>query len=559
MRRAALYRRVSTPGQVDGFSLTVQLERLSELAEAQGYECEDFCDPGLSGEKLEERPALMALLGRLDEFEAVLVVDESRLARSEPVAFAIRGYLREAGVRLVTLQGETDLSDPDESLMSAVRTIFGLAEQTRRTQRMTQGWDRAALEGLWTGGPAPLGYRLAKTPTGHTTLEVDPEGAAFVRMVVGMVVDDGLSVYEAAKRLSAPGYRTRNGELWGHRNLGHHLRRRHLLGEIPYNSAGGPVLRQFPPLIPGHRFADLQAVLGGRTRPTPQKRHTYPFSGRVACECGGRLVGTYRNDRAARYYVCNRAANSAVTGRKCPAHPHNHRADRLETLLWGPIRATLADPGRLQAAALAQAEGKGPDPAELRSRTADRRRRLGSIGEERVRTFRDARQLGLTNPEIRHLLSQLAEEHDTLSRELRTLEAQVRLAESRSDPIAQARRLAQAAVATLDNPTLGDQAALIDLLDIQVTPTQDGYEIAGSIPLTTEQVTTDGKMATREPQHPRPSRERPTRRLPHIAPLHRSPAGGYPARVAVGCPTRGGGPPLSGPPGMGRAGEGVRR
>lgn len=63
MRRAALYRRVSTPGQVDGFSLTVQLERLSRLAEGQGYECEDFCDPGLSGEKLEERPALMRLLG----------------------------------------------------------------------------------------------------------------------------------------------------------------------------------------------------------------------------------------------------------------------------------------------------------------------------------------------------------------------------------------------------------------------------------------------------------------------------------------------------------------
>ncbi|MBN2113239.1 MAG: recombinase family protein [Acidimicrobiia bacterium] len=497
MRRAALYRRVSTPGQVDGFSLADQLERLSRLAEAEGFGWEDFCDPGHSGEKLEERPALMGLLGRLDEFEAVLVVDESRLARSEAVAFLIRQRLREAGVRLVTPQGETDLSDPDESLMSAVRTLFGVAEQTRRTQRMTQGLDRAAQEGLWTGGPAPVGYRLVKTPAGHTTLEVDPEGAAFVRMVVGMVVDEGLSVYETAKRINALGYRTRKGTPWEHRNLGHHLRRRHLLGEIPYNSAGGPVVRQFPPLIPEARFADLQAALRRNARPAPDKRHLYPFSGRVACECGGRLVGTWRNDRAVRCYVCNRHVNAAITGRRCTARPHWHRADRLETLLWEPIRATLADPDRLQAAALAHTGQEGPDPAELDARIADRRRRLDLVTDERVRTFRDARHLGLTNPEIRRILSQLSEEHDTLTRELRTLEQQARLAASRTDPIAQAHRLVQAAAVALGHPTLGDQAALIALLDIQATPVEGGYEVTGSIPLTTEDGT-PGKMLTGE-------------------------------------------------------------
>lgn len=450
------------------------------------------------------------------------MVDESRLARDEGWAFLIRQWLREAGVRLVTLQGETDLSDPDESLMSAVRTIFALAEQTRRTQRMVQGLDRAAVEGLWTGGPAPLGWRLAKTPSGHTTLEVDPEGAAFVRMVVGMVVDEGLSVYEAAKRLNALGYRTRNGRPWEHRNLAHHLQRRHLIGEIPYNSGGGPVLRRFPPIIPEGRFAELQEALrrradtaGGKADPAGgvadtgrgmadtgrRKAHTYPFSGRVACECGGRLVGAYRNDRHTRQYVCNRSINSAITGRRCPARPHNFRADRLETLLWEPIRATLADPERLQAATLAHTADTGPDPGELRSRIADRTRRLASIADERVRTFRDARQAGLTNPEIRRILSQLGEEHDTISRELRTLEAHLRQAQATADPLAQAQELAQRAAAALEHPTLEDQAAIIALLDIQVTPTGGGYEIAGSIPLAGAD-TTAGKLRTRELQHP---------------------------------------------------------
>ena len=73
MSRAALYRRVSTAGQLDGFSLQLQLDTLSDLAVAQGYEWDDFCDPGRSGELLEERPALMAMLGQLERFDAVLV------------------------------------------------------------------------------------------------------------------------------------------------------------------------------------------------------------------------------------------------------------------------------------------------------------------------------------------------------------------------------------------------------------------------------------------------------------------------------------------------------
>ena len=75
MKRAAVYRRVSTPSQVEGFSLDTQLDQLSRLAEAGGYQWEDFCDPGISGEKFEERPALLELLSRLDEFDAVLVVE----------------------------------------------------------------------------------------------------------------------------------------------------------------------------------------------------------------------------------------------------------------------------------------------------------------------------------------------------------------------------------------------------------------------------------------------------------------------------------------------------
>ncbi|HUU61699.1 MAG TPA: hypothetical protein VMX37_04885, partial [Acidimicrobiia bacterium] len=173
-----------------------------------------------------------------------------------------------------------------------------------------------------------------------------------------------------------------------------------------------------------------------------------------------------------------------------------------EALLWEPIRATLADPERLQAAALAHAERRqGPDPAQLRARITDRTHRLNEIGEERIRTFRDARQLGLTKPEIRRILDQLAEEHDTVSRELRTLQAELRFAETAGDPIAQARRLADTAAEALEHATLEDQAAIVDLLGLRVTPIDGGYEIDGAIPLAGVK-TTSGKLLAKELQHP---------------------------------------------------------
>ncbi len=500
MKRAAIYRRVSTAGQVDGFSLTVQLEKLSDLAEQQGYEWEDFCDPGRSGEQLETRPALMRLLGRLEDFDAVFVVDESRLARSESVAFAIRDYLRQASVRLVTLSGETDLGDPEESTMSAVKTLFAVAEQYRRTQRMRDGLDRAAAEGLWTGGPAPLGYRLAKAPSGHTTLEIDNEGADFLRLTIGLVVDDGLSVYQTAKRLNALGNRTRNGRPWSHRNLAKHLTRRHLVGEIPYQSANGPVMRGFPPLISEERFTELQEALRQKAQPAPQKAHTYPFSGRIVCECGGHLVGTYRKDRDARYYVCNRNTNSALTGEQCPHSPRQRRADQLEALLWEPIRATLADPKRLEAAAAGLAAEQGPDPADLTARIKNHQRRLEDITNDRMRTFREAPQLGLSNDETRRLLRQLGDEQDEISRELSNLKGQLHVLETQPHGTAQAQQLTEIASARLNDTTLEDQAATVELLDIRIKSTADGYEISGSVPLTGHE--TGGKIATRDLQHP---------------------------------------------------------
>jgi site-specific DNA recombinase len=86
----AIYTRVSTRQQVDGFSLQDQKEKLIAYARSQGWPWKLFEDAGVSGATL-ERPGLMALLEAVEHGNicGVLLVDESRLGRASGVSQAI--------------------------------------------------------------------------------------------------------------------------------------------------------------------------------------------------------------------------------------------------------------------------------------------------------------------------------------------------------------------------------------------------------------------------------------------------------------------------------------
>jgi hypothetical protein len=58
--------------------------------------------------------------------------------------------------------------------------------------------------------------------------------------------------------------------------------------------------------------------------------------------------------------------------------------------------------------------------------------------------------------------------------------------------------------ARLESADLDGRAAILDLLNVQVTPTDDGYQLEASIPLEHSTTTTgeSGYIASLEPQHP---------------------------------------------------------
>ena len=479
--KAAIYRRVSTTAQVDGFSLDSQLDQLTTLADERGFIWEDFCDPGISGETLEGRPALVSLLARLNEFGALLVVDDSRLARDERVAFLIRHQLRQTGVRLITLTGETDLNNPTDRFTSGMFALVAQFEQDLRRAKMITGLDAAAQRGYWTGGPPPYGWRPAPTDDGHTTLEIYEPEATVLRDAIDLIVDDGLTPYGACKELAARGYRTRTGTLWGHRNLWNHLTRRRLVGEFPYKARNGIIVRQFPPLITEGRYQALQAALTRRWKGPKAKHRTYQLSGRLQCQCGqSHLVGIYRKDRDARYYMCTRNISSAITNDRCPISPRLQRAQPIEDTIWTAVTQTLTDQGQLTQAIDRWNAQHHIDAQAHTARIATYTKRLDEIKAERLHTFRDARRLGLEDHEVEALLRELATEHETIQHQLDESNAAALVQDPTATNLERVIREANSRLADADDNT---RAAILDLLQVQVTPTEHGYHIDASIPL----------------------------------------------------------------------------
>ena len=277
--RAAIYTRVSREEQTRGLSLATQEQDARAFAERMGWDVVAvYSDEGVSGAS-RERPELSRLLAaaEADEFDAVLVRHTDRLSRD--AAFALELSQRLMPVRIFPF-GEGDQSSEENRFMYGIRALVAEDERSKTRERMMRGKAEAARLGRWHGGEAPFGTRAVPSPGGRgSVLEPDPDEAAALRRVWSWVVEDGVSVYEAARRLNAEGVTTRRGRRWTRANLGHLLRSQRLSGRSTSWGIGIEVPTPFSP----PEFAALQEALGRGTARYSARgpASPYPLSGRI--------------------------------------------------------------------------------------------------------------------------------------------------------------------------------------------------------------------------------------------------------------------------------------
>lgn len=324
LRRAVIYLRVSSPGQVkkdydrEGLSLPAQRQACTKKAQRlDAVVVEEFVEPGVSGGSIQKRRAFRAMLRFIAEhqdIDYVIVWSVSRWARDQEDHWVARGLIRRAGARLVSVKeqigGETSSEVVMEGVMAAVAAgrRLDIAEDVRR------GLKRKAEVG---GTPyrAPIGYvNVTRIIDGHEVRDVvpDPERAALITEVFELYATERYTLEELAALMEARGLRSRPTEslpavpLTGNR-LSEMLRNPYYLGTVTV--AGKPYQGRHDPLATPAIFERCQEILEARRKNGARAwKHHHYLAGTLFCgECGARLLYspiTNRHGKLYEYYVC---------------------------------------------------------------------------------------------------------------------------------------------------------------------------------------------------------------------------------------------------------------
>ncbi len=239
--RYVCYARVSTAAQVGTAedlknSIPLQLAECHAEAARQNLTKADTCEfvePGVSGERFEDRPALQQLLAQAREgkFDVLVVRWLDRLGRESWMAQQIYTQFLSLGIQLISLDtNRRPIMDPatfkaqarynpDELVQIAFQSVFAQMDQAKRVVRMADGKRKSVEAGKWIGSRPPFGYkvRLEQLSTGGKTRRVlypDPATYLILLEIPRLIIEDNLSDKSIAKLFNSRGLTTTNGKPW---------------------------------------------------------------------------------------------------------------------------------------------------------------------------------------------------------------------------------------------------------------------------------------------------------------------------------------------------------
>src|SRR5690625_3074992 len=164
--RVALYVRVSTKEQVDGYSIDEQIDKLNAYAKAKDYTVLDtFVDGGHSGASL-ERPAIKELIKNIKSYDAVIVHKLNRLSRSQKdTLHLIEDVFVKNNVEFISLTESLDTTTPFGRAMIGILSAFAQLDREMITDQLTMGRIARAKDGYYHGGDPD------KSPTGYDYID----------------------------------------------------------------------------------------------------------------------------------------------------------------------------------------------------------------------------------------------------------------------------------------------------------------------------------------------------------------------------------------------------
>ena len=267
------YCRVSTETQAEkGYGLEAQEKEIRKYAAGRGLELEGmFLDAGISGnlkdtdedEAISKREGLMEMLALLEKGDTVIVLNTSRLWRSDMTKAIIRRELMKRGAEIVSVeQPKYNLytKDPNDYLINAIMEALDVYERMSISLKLARGRTIKARGGDKPAGVAPFGYQYSAD---KKHIEIEPEEAQAVRMIF-TEGQKGLSLNQVAEYLNAREIKTRRGKSWSPGNVQVIMRNRFYIGELMHQ--GKPIKGNHEPIISKVQFGKVRAQLDKRRR-----------------------------------------------------------------------------------------------------------------------------------------------------------------------------------------------------------------------------------------------------------------------------------------------------
>ncbi|MGI5516750.1 recombinase family protein [Streptomyces sp. CA-106131] len=351
--RVAIYLRVSTSKQLDGYGLDVQDERCRawidyQLKGTPHTIVDVYTDGGVSG-KLAHRDDLDWLTADIEAGQIDVVV----FAKLDRIGRTMRNIHRwvydvtDFGVRVATADGRIDSDDQMFGIQLSLLAYMAEVEHALILERTMGGRVKKVSGGGWASGTPPYGYML--DDEGEPVVKKDEK--ELIEKAAELLIDKKMSRGEAAKELNELKYRTRTGKLWEGNNLVLRLRLA-VRGYVDFSFSGvnedGEEITtsyqvELPELLPEDRRRALEAALEDM-KGTPRTTYSnHLLSGHLISLCGHSRYGAARAQQGDSVYRCSNQATTGE-GHTCKQIP----AEPTEAFVWDEVAKLLTDPDAIK-------------------------------------------------------------------------------------------------------------------------------------------------------------------------------------------------------------------
>lgn len=197
MKKIAIYSRKSVEVK-DSISLETQIEMCKNYFLDVECTFEIFSDDGFTGANI-NRPAFKKLnrLLELKTFDVLVCYKLDRISRKVLDIADFFELLEKNNIDFVCVKDKYDTGTPMGRAMLYFASVFAQLERETIAERVTDAMLNLAKRGCWTGGPAPVGYKLIKN-NGKSYLELDNEN--FIKDCFNLYMENE-SLYKVHKKL----------------------------------------------------------------------------------------------------------------------------------------------------------------------------------------------------------------------------------------------------------------------------------------------------------------------------------------------------------------------